>query len=141
MANPDPHLGRDRARVALAYALALGAALAVGWSLRGRHPILVAALADLAATLVVFGFSVRYDNSSFYDPYWSVAPLPIAVYWAIAGEAAPTLRQFLIILLVALWGVRLTGNWVARWRGVGDEDFRYREIRQKTGRMYWPASL
>ncbi|HEX7597603.1 MAG TPA: DUF1295 domain-containing protein, partial [Polyangia bacterium] len=38
-------------------------------------------------------------------------------------------------------GVRLTGNWVARWRGVGDEDFRYVEIRQKTGRMYWPASL
>jgi steroid 5-alpha reductase family enzyme len=47
----------------------------------------------------------------------------------------------LILALVALWGVRLTGNWAARWRGIGDEDFRYQEIRRRTGRLYWPASL
>jgi steroid 5-alpha reductase family enzyme len=123
--------------VALAYAVALVAALAVGWALRDRHPIFVAAAADLVATLVVFGFSVGYDNSSLYDPYWSVAPLPITIYWT----GAPGLRQLLILALVALWGVRLTGNWAARWRGIGDEDFRYQEIRGRTGRLYWPASL
>jgi steroid 5-alpha reductase family enzyme len=30
---------------------------------------------------------------------------------------------------------------VARWRGLGDEDWRYREIRDKTGRGYWVWSL
>jgi steroid 5-alpha reductase family enzyme len=130
---------RDLARVALAYALALVVALAAGWALHDQHPIFVAAAADLVATLVVFSFSVGYDNSSLYDPYWSVAPLPIAVYWAAVG--AGTLRQLLILALIALWGVRLTGNWVARWRGIRDEDFRYQEIRRRTGRFYWPASL
>ncbi len=79
-----PRLSRrqSRFRVTLAYALALGAALAVGWALRGQHPVVVAALADVAATAVVFLFSLGYDNSSVYDPYWSLAPLPIAVYWA-----------------------------------------------------------
>ena len=134
--NPD-HRRHDLARVALAYAAALVVALAAGWALRDRHPILVAAAADFAATLVVFGFSVGYGNSSLYDPYWSVAPLPIAIYWT----GAPGLRQLLILALVALWGVRLTGNWAARWRGIGDEDFRYQEIRRRTGRLYWPASL
>lgn len=134
--NPD-HRRHDLARVALAYAAALVVALAAGWALRDRHPILVAAAADFAATLVVFGFSVGYGNSSLYDPYWSAAPLPIAIYWT----GAPGLRQLLILALVALWGVRLTGNWVARWRGIGDEDFRYQEIRRRTGRLYWPASL
>ena len=34
-------------------------------------------IADIAATLVIFGFSFIYNNSSFYDAYWSVAPMAI----------------------------------------------------------------
>jgi steroid 5-alpha reductase family enzyme len=127
--------------VALTYAAALGVGVATGWALRSDHPILVAALSDLAATLLVFAFGVRHDNSSLYDPYWSVAPIPIAAYWASWAPGGPDLRAVLVLLLVAAWGVRLTTNWVARWRGLDDEDFRYREIRARTGRLYWPASL
>lgn len=127
--------------VCLAYVAALGVALALGRALEGGGPILVAALADVAATLVVFGFSVRHDNSSVYDPYWSVAPIFIAAYWASSAPAGPGVRAIVVCVLVAAWGVRLTANWVARWRGLGDEDFRYAEIRARTGRLYWPASL
>jgi steroid 5-alpha reductase family enzyme len=127
--------------VGLAYGAGLAVALATGWVLRGHGPIEVAALADVAATLVVFGFSVRHDNSSLYDPYWSLAPLPIVLFWASGAPAGPELRGGLVVALVAVWGVRLTANWVARWRGLGDEDFRYAEIRARTGRLYWPASL
>ena len=123
------------------YAFALAVALVTGWVLRGRSPILVAALADVVATLMVFVFSVRHDNSSLYDPYWSVAPIPIVAYWATCAPSAPGLRATLVLLLVTTWGVRLTANWVARWHGMQDEDFRYREIRARAGRLYWPASL
>jgi steroid 5-alpha reductase family enzyme len=51
------------------------------------------------------------------------------------------LRQFAILALIAIWGTRLTANWALRWRGPADEDFRYVEIRSKTGRAYWPASF
>ena len=127
--------------VAVAYVAALAGALVTGWVLRGRAPILVAALADVAATLIVFIFSVRHDNSSLYDPYWSVAPVPIAAYWASCAPSAPDARAALVLVLVTAWGIRLTANWVGRWQGLGDEDFRYREIRARTGRLYWPASL
>ena len=129
-----------QAFVLAAYVAALFAALAIGRTLAGIHPIWVAALADIAATLVVFAFSIALDNSSVYDPYWSVAPLPIAIYWA-ASASAFGLRQLLILALVAIWGARLTANWALRWRGPADEDFRYVEIRGKTGRGYWPASF
>jgi steroid 5-alpha reductase family enzyme len=104
--------------------------------------VLVAAVGDATATAVVFLFSVLLDNSSVYDPYWSVAPFPIALYWATAGSAHDVgPRQLLLLVLLALWGVRLTANWALRWQGPGDEDFRYREIRAKSGRAYWPASF
>jgi len=134
---------RGLAIVAGAYAVALAAALAAAYALRGHHPVLVAAAADVVATAVVFAFSAALDNSSAYDPYWSLAPIPIALFWASApgGAGAVRLRQAAILILVCVWGARLTGNWVARWRGLADEDFRYVEIRRKTGRAYWPASF
>ncbi|HYQ82382.1 MAG TPA: DUF1295 domain-containing protein [Anaeromyxobacteraceae bacterium] len=127
-------------RVGLAYAAALAAAVLTGLALRGRHPVLVAAAADVAGTLVVFAFGVAADNSSLYDPYWSVAPLPIALYWSLSdGRVGP--RDALVLLCVAAWGARLTWNCLWRWRSLDEEDFRYREIRARTGRLYWPASL
>jgi steroid 5-alpha reductase family enzyme len=129
---------RALAALAVAYGAALAAALAVGWALRGRHPVLVAAAADAAATLVVFGFSVRHDNSSVYDPYWSVAPIPIALYWAWSGSGP---RRAWVLAAICAWGARLTANQLARWRGLEDEDFRYAELRARVGRWYWPVSL
>ncbi len=38
-------------------------------------------IADVLATVVVFGFSRAYRNSSFYDAYWSVLPPLLALYW------------------------------------------------------------
>lgn len=132
---------RGLAALAVAYAAALGAALAVGWTLRGWHPILVAAAADAAATAVVFAFSVLHDNSSIYDPYWSVAPIPIAIYWAWVGDGGSWVRRAWLVAIVCAWGARLTGNQLARWGGLGDEDFRYAELRARSGRWYWPLSL
>jgi steroid 5-alpha reductase family enzyme len=130
------------AALAVAYAAALAAALAVAWALRGRHPILVAAAADATATVVVFAFSVLHDNSSIYDPYWSVAPVPIALYWAsLADGGGSGLRRAWVLAIVCAWGVRLTANQLARWGGLGDEDFRYVELRARSGRWYWPLSL
>ena len=126
--------------VVATYLAALLVALAVGRACAGMHPIAIAAIADLAATLVVFAGSVALNNSSVYDPYWSVAPLPIALYW-VATAGVFGLRQLLILALLTLWGARLTTNWALRWRGPADEDFRYVEIRGKTGKAYWPASL
>ena len=141
--SPRHTRGRSLAWLAAAYLAALVAALATGMALQGRNPILVALAADAVATVVVFAFSLALDNSSMYDPYWSVAPIPIVAYWAMApgsGEAV-ALRQALVLILVAAWGLRLTANQLARWHGLADEDYRYVDIRRKTGRFYWPASF
>jgi steroid 5-alpha reductase family enzyme len=130
------------ATVALAYTGALAAALATAVELAGDHPLLVTGVADAVATLLVFAASARHDNSSIYDPYWSVAPVPIVAAWlALAQPGASSARGALAGVLVLAWAVRLTWNCLDRWRSLAHEDFRYREIRSRTGRGYWAASL
>src|SRR5512139_1880075 len=112
-----PSRARSFAWLAAAYATALAAAVATAMALPGRDPILVALAADVVATVVVFGFSLALGNSSMYDPYWSVAPIFIVAYWALApgASAASAVRQALVLLLVTAWGVRLTVNCLVRW--------------------------
>lgn len=93
--------------------------------------------ADVAATVVIFGFSRFYRNSSFYDAYWSVIPPLLVVYWYCANAAAgvdPT-RALLVIGLVWLWGIRLTANWATHWGGLQHEDWRYPIVRGRAGRF------
>ena len=44
-------------------------------------------------------------------------------------------------VLVWLWGLRLTGNWVRSWPGMHHEDWRYVRQRELTGRAYWLVSF
>jgi steroid 5-alpha reductase family enzyme len=127
--------------VAVAYASALAVAFAAGLAAPVEHPLAVALAADLAATLAVFAWSFAHGNSSFYDAYWSVAPLPIALYWTASGEGAVGARQAAVLVLVALWGARLTWNWARGWQGLAHEDWRYVDLRRQTGRAYWLVSL
>ena len=101
------------------------------------------AAADIAATVAVFAFSVVLDNSSVYDAYWSVAPMAIAPALAFfaPGVRAPLGRRALVVALVLAWGARLTYNWARGWAGLHHEDWRYVDLRAKTGRAYWAVSL
>jgi steroid 5-alpha reductase family enzyme len=129
--------------VLAAYTAAGMIAVGTGVLLRNYSPIIVVGAADLAATIAIFISSVIVRNSSMYDPYWSVAPVPIALYWLLQpssnGFANP--RHVLIFVLLCLWAIRLTANWASQWRGLGHEDWRYRDIKQQTGRFYWPVSF
>ena len=49
-------------------------------------PLWTVAIADVAATLVIFAFSRGLKCSSMYDAYWSVAPIPIVFYWVFHSE-------------------------------------------------------
>jgi steroid 5-alpha reductase family enzyme len=134
-------LARDRVIYAAAYLAAFAAGALVVW---------LAPIASLwwrtlaggaAATAVLYACSVTFDNSAFYDVYWSVAPIVFGGYWLALGEPASRARALWAVVLTAAWGLRLTFNWASHWHGLGREDWRYADLRKKTGRWYWPASL
>jgi steroid 5-alpha reductase family enzyme len=130
-----------------AYVTAAAVAVGAGYLVRHESMLFTVAAADLAGTMTIFLFSLTLNNSSLYDPYWSVAPIFIAGFYllrAIGGLAVTSgafLRCWLTAILVAAWGLRLTLNWITRWKGLKDEDWRYRGFRASSGRWYWMVSF
>lgn len=142
-AQRSPETGWTRGKSLYICALVyIGAAIvAVGAVrlVRGSGPLVQAGVADLAATLFVFFSSRALRNSSAYDPYWSVVPPLLALYWL--WPAGFTVPEIAMIAVVLWWAARLTFNWVLRWRGFGDEDWRYGELKAGAGRWEFFVDL
>ena len=95
---------------------------------------------DLSALTVVVGavivfaglgwlLSLRLGNVSIVDSMWSLFFLLIAVSFAWM-QASVEARGTLILILVAIWALRLSGY--ITWRNWGhEEDSRYQEIRAR----------
>lgn len=122
---------QERARalrlVVIAYVVAIAAG-GLTLLIAPGGPIMQAFIADVVATVVIFIYSRVYKNSSFYDPYWSVIPPLLAVYWMLAAGSVDA-RGWLAFALVCFWAVRLTANWTTHWGGLHHEDWRYPMVR------------
>ena len=90
--------------------------------------------ADIFATALVFLFSVFLNNSSVYDPYWSVQP-PVIMCVAIA-RCGGNLFVWFVFAAVMLWAIRLTANWAYTFTNLEHQDWRYTMLKEKTGRLY-----
>lgn len=124
------------ARVGIAYVVAFGAGGAwMAWGPETDHLWLDGLIADLIATAVVFAASRMHRNSSFYDAYWSVLPpLLMLAWWIESGTPADDTRTWLVAVVVLVWAVRLTGNWIYAFPGLHHEDWRYPLLRDKAGK-------
>ncbi len=120
-------------KVAIVYLLAIGLGVMVCWWLPFATWLNLL-IADVVATVVVFLYSLLFDNASVYDPYWSVQPIVIAVGYAIGKSLGAA--QILPLIAVCLWGVRLTANWAYTFHGLQYQDWRYTHYQKKTGRLY-----
>lgn len=92
-------------------------------------------LGDVAATVVINTIGLFLKNASLYDPYWSVQPLFILT---VVAMQMPTLHfgTLLLLVVVYLWGLRLTGNWIYTFENLTWQDWRYTMLHQKSGRFY-----
>ena len=118
---------------AVVYVIALVVAVVGSYQFLGLHQWLLVLIGHLFATVVVFIASQLYKNSSLYDPFWSVAPIPIAIYVAFWPESSDVNIEKVILILIPFmfWALRLTANWMRDWVGLEHEDFRYIDLKKK----------
>lgn len=91
-------------------------------------------IADVVSTVFVFLFSMFFKNASVYDPYWSVQPVVIVMYFACYYKITPATA--LLLISIFYWGIRLTGNWAYTFGGLNCQDWRYTKFENEKGRLY-----
>ena len=90
---------------------------------------------DIIATVLVFIFSLIFDNASIYDPYWSVEPLVIVSLLMSNNKLNfPVIISFGIVFFI--WGLRLTINWALSFKNLTKQDWRYTLLKEKTKKLY-----
>lgn len=115
---------------------------AVVFILFRRMGIIAATLiADIAATLLVWGTGLIFRNASLYDPYWSIVPVFVIPFWVILKGNGAGVLDILLILAITLWGFRLTLNWIIGWRGLRHQDWRYIMLKKKNPDIWLITNL
>lgn len=125
--------GKSFLFVALIYLVAIVGGLLI-YDVLPFNPYVNLLIADIAATLITYLYSVIFENASVYDPYWSVCPLVIVIGFTLT-KGLSTFTT-LMTLAVLVWGIRLTANWAYTFKGLNHQDWRYTMLSAKTGKLY-----
>ena len=98
----------------------------------------LAVIMAMMATLWLVSIFIK--NVSIVDLFWGLGfVLSASLYFSFAEGFE--LRKIILLILVSIWGLRL--SLYLAWRNLGKgEDFRYREFRKKYGEnRYWWISF
>jgi len=97
-------------------------------------------LADVAATVFVWFSGVILKTASTYDPYWSIQTTVIGVI-LLATTNSWNLGNILFTSAILIYAVRLTVNFIKTFYSLRYEDWRYKMLREKTGKFYQLVNL
>lgn len=97
-------------------------------------------IADVVATIYIWVVGIFYKTASIYDPYWSVQTVVIFVCLMI-GYKTFNLGSILYLAGLLFWAVRLTYNFIYGFTDISYIDWRYTQIKEKTGKLYQLVSL
>lgn len=90
---------------------------------------------DIICTIFIFILSCIFNNSSLYDPYWSVAPVVMVIAFIKIVDNVNFFSVFLVSL-ISLWGLRLTVNFLIGFRNLRHQDWRYLMFKEKYPKIF-----
>ena len=89
---------------------------------------------DCLSTIYVFLWGLVFNNASVYDPYWSVLPVVVMGAYLFSNEF--NLVNLLLFIVIFIWGLRLTLNWLYTFPNLYKQDWRYQMLKEKCGKLY-----
>ncbi|MDF1699042.1 MAG: DUF1295 domain-containing protein [Saprospiraceae bacterium] len=96
-----------------------------------------AALLIFVLVTLLWLWSIALKNVSIVDIFWGLGFVVVNTFYFLQTDHS-TERQNVVLVLVAIWGIRLAAY--LAWRNIGKgEDYRYQEFRQHYGpdRYWW----
>ncbi len=104
------------------------------------HPILAIFLADIVMTIFIYIIGLCVNNASVYDPYWSVIPLLFGLLYMF-GYRDYSLPTIIVNIIIAIWSMRLTLNWMYTFKTIKKQDWRYDYLKERSGVFYPVVNL
>jgi len=97
---------------------------------------LQALLVIILLMTILWIVSIIIKNVSIVDLFWGIGFVVASFFYFIKTEG-PEPRKIILMVLVTIWGLRLSVY--LAWRNIGKgEDFRYKEFRKNYGeKSYW----
>jgi len=102
--------------------------------------MLAAAITIVVLMLTTWVVSVVIKNASIVDIVWGLGFVLVAWTVRIATDQGDDARQWLLVAMTSVWGLRLAIYLFRRNHGNG-EDWRYRAMRRKFGERFARVSL
>ena len=104
------------------------------------HFLLAIFIADVVATVFVWLVGVIFKTASIYDPYWSVQTVMIYIPLMFKFNSF-SFGAIILLVVIALYTIRLTGNFLIGFNDLSYIDWRYKLIKETTGKFYQLVSL
>lgn len=104
------------------------------------HFLLAIFIADVIATIFVWLIGIIFKTASIYDPYWSVQTLLIYIPLMFKFNNF-SFGSILLLIIISIYTIRLTGNFLIGFNDLSYIDWRYKKIKDTTGKFYQFVSL
>ena len=97
-------------------------------------------ICDVISTVVIWFIGVLINTASIYDPYWSVQT-PVIIICLLIKYKNLNVGNLIYLELILFWGIRLTYNYTKTFHDISYIDWRYTQIKEKTGKLYQIVNL
>ena len=104
------------------------------------HFLINVLIADITATVFVWICGVIFKTASMYDPYWSLQTLFFYIGLLIYFNNF-NLWTIIPLLSMALYSLRLTGNFIMGFHDLSYVDWRYTMLKEKSGKLFQIVNL
>ena len=97
-------------------------------------------ISNTISTIAIWLIGVILDTASIYDAYWSVQTPFIYICLLIKFKNI-NVGNFIYLELILFWAIRLTYNYTKTFNNISYIDWRYKQIKEKTGKFYQIVNL
>ena len=97
-------------------------------------------ICDVISTIVIWFIGVLINTASIYDPYWSVQT-PVIIICLLIKYKNLNVGNLIYLELILFWAIRLTYNYTKTFHDISYIDWRYKQIKEKTGKLYQIVNL
>ena len=102
--------------------------------------LIIIFISNVVSTVIIWFIGVLISTASIYDPYWSVQTPVIYIFLLIKYQNL-NVGNLIYLELILFWAIRLTYNYTKTFHDITYIDWRYKKIKETTGKFYQIVNL